>query len=224
MSLRAGILRRARLRRESGGAAIFIVAVTLALLASLGVYGLTSTANDIAASGLLRQSTQAQHADEAALMAAAESFTPSTAAQLVRDMKDPIRRSNQQVTGSGRCKSANAPTSNIATQDAEACRKMTEQEMYNLSKNVNEWVATTMFDTTSFGSVVQKPVVTVEVTNPVEVPGPAGNSLGDGSSSLQSYYSLVTATVYVDMRTSPSEPVETAVLGRGLMTIGPYSR
>ncbi len=219
MSVRAGILRRARLRRESGGAAIFIVAVTLALLASLGVYGLTSTANDIAASGLLRQSTQAQHADEAALMAAAESFTPATAAQLVRDMKDPSKRSNQQATGTARCRSANAPTTNIATQDAEACRKLTETEMFNLSKNVNEWVSPTLFDSTSFGAVVQKPVVTVEITNPIEVPGPAGNS-----TDTQMYFAQVTATVYVDMRTSATDPVESAMLGRGLMTVGPYKR
>jgi len=53
--------KRARLRRKSGGAIIFIVATSLALLAAIGVYALSSAASDTRASGYYRQSTQAQY-------------------------------------------------------------------------------------------------------------------------------------------------------------------
>ena len=55
---------RARARRRSAGAAMFIVAVTLGLLAAMGVYGLSATAYDIRAAGHGRAAAQVQHTAE----------------------------------------------------------------------------------------------------------------------------------------------------------------
>src|SRR4051812_10073630 len=78
MNARSVVLARARARHESAGAAMFIVAVTLGLLAAVGVYGLSATAMDVRAAGHMRESAQAQSAAEHALLLTAESFTPGT--------------------------------------------------------------------------------------------------------------------------------------------------
>lgn len=214
----------ARSKRSSRqrGAAIFIVAVTLALLATMGIYGLTATRNDVVAAGHLRENTQLQHADNGALMAAAESFTPGTAAQLVRDMVDPLRRSNQ-ATGTP-CKTSNAPTNNANTQNAEACLRLTEAQMQVLAASINPWNGP-LFSATSLGSNPDQPYFRVEITNPIEVPGPAGMS-SEGSAGSQVFFAEVTVTVFVDMKTDgdAGTPADSTMLGRGRLTVGPYRR
>ena len=64
---------------------MFVVAVTLGLLAAMGVYGLSATAMDIRAAGHFRENAQAQSAAEHAIMLTAETFTPGTAGEIVRD-------------------------------------------------------------------------------------------------------------------------------------------
>ena len=216
--VRQTAVRAARLRQKSGGAAIFIVAVTLALLASMGIYGLSSAANDVSAAGYLRQNTQAQHLDEGVLMATAESITPGTAAQIVRDMVDPNSRSNTTTIP---CKSANAPTSNLATTTAEACIRLTESQMKVLAANVNAWTGP-VFQPGGLG-IPQDPYFRVEITNPIEVPGPAGNS-GDGQAGAQMYFAQVTVTIYVDLKTDAGAAPDATMLGRGRLTVGPYRR
>ncbi|CAN5917725.1 hypothetical protein BH11MYX4_BH11MYX4_13540 [soil metagenome] len=48
-------LARARARRRNAGAVMFIVAVTLGLLAVMGVYGLSATSADIRSAGHMRE-------------------------------------------------------------------------------------------------------------------------------------------------------------------------
>lgn len=62
--IRTNTWARARKRQESRGAVIFIVATTLALLAAIGVYALSSAASDTRSSGYHRQATQAQYMSE----------------------------------------------------------------------------------------------------------------------------------------------------------------
>jgi hypothetical protein len=58
------IKRNARRRARSGGAVIFIVAMTLAVLASLGLYALQSASNEVKTSGYSRQAAQSHYLSE----------------------------------------------------------------------------------------------------------------------------------------------------------------
>ena len=55
------LVRKAARRRTQRGAALFVVAVTLALLAAMGVYGLTATALDVRAAGHSREAMTGQN-------------------------------------------------------------------------------------------------------------------------------------------------------------------
>jgi hypothetical protein len=214
---------------------MFIVAVTLALLAAMGVYGLTSTQNDVRAAGHFRQATQSQHVAEAAGMAVAETFTPGTTPKLIQDMRDPSRRSNSSARP---CKSANAPSTNVSTRDSEACLSFGEAELAQISQSTNKfqptgtaWLSCTgagadmcpFFDKRSFGDVTLRPALRVEVTNPVD-----STTVPPGM-QLEMTFTQVTVTVYVDLREDNSNPAtwmanpaESVALARGRFTVGPY--
>jgi hypothetical protein len=214
---------RARARRKSAGAAMFIVAVTLGLLAAMGVYGLSATAVDVRSAGHLRQSAQAQSAAEHVLMLTADTFTPGTTGELVKAMQ------SGQNAGidiqSTKCSTSNPY--NVATNDlyraAQACLSWNMKEMENIAKSVNVWTldATTnsTFTPESFGAVPNKPFLHVEVTNPVDIPPPAGTSLNDRFTFTQ-----VTVTTFIDMKVNATDPAETVAQGRGRLTVGPYFR
>jgi hypothetical protein len=72
--------RAARRRRESG-AAMFIVAMTLAVLASVGVYALAAASNEVRTSGNERQNTQTHYLSQYGILVASEEVA-STKAQL----------------------------------------------------------------------------------------------------------------------------------------------
>jgi hypothetical protein len=74
--------RRAVRRRRQAGAAMFIVAMTLAVLASLGIYALAATQNEVRTSGNERQSTQTHYLAEYGILGLAHDLT-GTKAQLV---------------------------------------------------------------------------------------------------------------------------------------------
>ena len=56
--------RRSALRRRDEGAVMFIVAMTLAVLASVGVYALAAAATEVRTSGNERQGTQTHYLAE----------------------------------------------------------------------------------------------------------------------------------------------------------------
>jgi hypothetical protein len=207
---------------------MFIVAMTLALLAAMGVYGLTATAVDVRAAGHLRESAQAQAAAEHAMVLTAESFTPGTTGELVRAMQSGTGGSGD--IQSTKCKTANRfNTSNEPNERyraAQSCLSWNLAEMENLSSAVNAWTNLTglgatrsTFSAESFGDVTHKPFIRVEVTNPVDVPPPPGTSLNDRFTFTQ-----VTTTVFVDMKAAVGDPADSMVAGRGRMTVGPYFR
>jgi hypothetical protein len=71
---------RARSRRRQAGAAMFIVAMTLAVLASVGIYALAAAASEVKTSGYERQNTQTHYLAEYGVIGAAHELT-STRAQ-----------------------------------------------------------------------------------------------------------------------------------------------
>jgi Tfp pilus assembly protein PilX len=223
-------LARARARRRSGGAAMFVVAVTLGLLAAMGVYGLSATAMDVRAAGHFRESAQAQSAAEHAIMLTAETFTPGTAGEIVRTMQGGTTGASPIQTKT--CKTAKPYTGNADYRAAEACLSLSMSELIALNAGVNSWVGTDPTYGTfsppgsggaqpnispSFGAIPDHAFLRVEVTNPVDIPPPPGTGL-----SPRYTYTQVTATVFIDMKQTLNTTSDTVAQGRGRLSVGPY--
>lgn len=208
---------------------MFIVAITLGLLAAMGVYGISATAVDVRSAGHLREAAQAQSAAEHALMLTADTFTPGTTGELVRAMQS--GRNGAVDIQATACKTANPfnATTNPEFRAAQACLSWSVQEMERISRGVNPWTldgtTSSTFTPESFGMVPNRPFVRVEVTNPVDIPPPPGTGLNDRFTFTQ-----VTVTTFVDMKnaadvaTAATTAAESVAQGRGRLTVGPYFR
>jgi hypothetical protein len=67
--------RRSHARARERGAVMFVVAMTLALLAAMGAYALNMASAEVRASGYLRQNTQTHYLSEWAVLGGAEALT-----------------------------------------------------------------------------------------------------------------------------------------------------
>ena len=70
---------RARWRHRQGGAAMFIVAMTLAVLASVGIYALAAAASEVRTSGNERQNTQTHYLAEFGILGTADQISTTKA-------------------------------------------------------------------------------------------------------------------------------------------------
>lgn len=194
---------------------MFIVAVTLGLLAVMGVYGLSATSADLRSAGHMREALQGQRAGEAAFIMTAETFNPTVAQGLVQQMTD----------GQGQARDCTTAVpynaGNVETRFAQACIRLSPDRMTILANSVNStaWAVSPPsvqpgFTAQSFGSTLNQPFITVEVTNPINTEVTAGNSQAVR-------YSQLTVTVLVQLKASALLPAETAVAGRGRITVGP---
>jgi hypothetical protein len=208
---------------------MFIVAITLGLLAAMGIYGLSATALDVRSAGHLREAAQAQSAAEHALMLTADTFTPGTSGEIIRAMQS--GRGTAGDIQATNCKTANPfdPTTNAENRGAQACLSWSVKEMENIARSVNPWkldpTTQSTFTPQSFGVVPNRPFVRVEITNPVDIPPPPGTGLNDRFTFTQ-----VTVTTFVDMKNAPDTATaattraESVAQGRGRLTVGPYFR
>ena len=78
---------RARRRHQSRGAIIFIVAMTLSLLAAMGVYALAATTAEARVSGYQRQAAQTHYTTEMGLGSAVDALSAENASFIERQMK-----------------------------------------------------------------------------------------------------------------------------------------
>lgn len=212
---RAARLARARARRHSDGAVMFIVVVTLGLLAAMGVYGLSATQSDIKAAGHMREALQSQRAGEHALMMTAESLNPMTADGVVGSMSSVADRTTN-------CKTAAPYGGSGPILPGVACKRLKEADMLIIGKaaNANAW-AKPGFAADSFGAVQSTPSVEVELSNPIDLPPASG--YGSDPTLAPPRFAQVTVTVIATTRATgfPSTPAQSAVMGRGRMTVGP---
>lgn len=232
------LVARARRRRQSRGAALFIVAVTLGLLAAMGVYGLSATAYDVRAAGHAREAIQMQHAAEQAVMMSAEALSAGSAGTIVRAMQaDPTMDARMNKV----CKTAKPPSAagsyeQAAYRIAEACLIVTPNELSRLhpltaarSADPNplqgHWV-TPAFNKESFGAL--HPFVQIELTNPIDWETPPGfaTSAPYGRAPI---FTQIRATVFVQLKPGAdladaraNHPAQTVATGRGRLVVGPY--
>lgn len=83
---------RAERRRHSAGAAMFVVAMTMSVLVSVGVYALAASANEVRTSGNERQSTQTHYLAEYGIVGAAHELTSAQAQYYLGQMMSPQYR------------------------------------------------------------------------------------------------------------------------------------
>lgn len=215
-------IRRARARRRSAGAVLFIVAVTLGLLAVMGVYGLSATNADIKSAGHMREALQAQRAAETALIMTAETYNPTVAQKLVSDMNNGKGQTRDCLTA--------VPYLGTTTETraAEACMKFTPDQMVIAANTSNtaapaQWVVSSApavppFTLQSFGPVVNAAYITVEVTNPINTVVPGFSQTGNAPIFS---YSQLTVTTFVQLKQGAALAAESSVAARGRITVGP---
>lgn len=234
-------LRRARLRRESAGAALFIVAVTLGLLAAMGLYGLSATAYDIRAAGHAREAVQVQHAAEQGIIMTAEALSPGTAGEVVRVMQADL--SAGFVDSTRKCKTAKPPSAtgydHAASRVAEACLVVSPSDLSRIhpltasatadsDPLIGKWKAP-VFTTESFGAVALHPFIRVELTNPIDWAAPAGFATSSPY-ARPPIYTQIRASVMIELKPGSSRTdaldnnaAQAVAAGRGRLVVGPYT-
>ncbi len=85
----ARIKRRARRRVRQRGAVVFIVAMTIGVLVSLGAFALISASTEIKSSGYERQALQTHYLSELAMVAAAQKLGADYAMAVESTMRQP---------------------------------------------------------------------------------------------------------------------------------------
>ena len=111
--------RRAGSRRGGGGATMFIVAMTLAVLASVGIYALAAANNELKTSGNERQNTQTHYLSQYGILAASQEMA-STKAQFYLGLMLSQPDAN--------CVSLQGVPSSVSAA-SKACRRMGAQEL-----------------------------------------------------------------------------------------------
>lgn len=199
---------RARRRRREGGAIMFIVATTLALLATMGVYALAAASTEAKTSGYVRQAAQAQYMAELAAMATAESVTAANADYFI----NVLMRSAQQDKN---CMSAAAYDASYATSSAvaQSCWRFSKQELETTWKMP-------MLSSESLTPATQLNVdFFAEMTNPVAVQPPPGFDLNLGLGFAR--VTITTGGVLMPATAAASHSMQ---LGRARFVVGPIRK
>lgn len=118
----SAIKQRARRRASQRGAVVFIVAMTLAVLASLGLYALQSASAEVKTSGYSRQNAQSHYLSEYGMFTGVNAMSGTTG-QLYLSM---MKNTTQMDSG---CRSLSGVDMTNASNLTKACRRMGSSEM-----------------------------------------------------------------------------------------------
>lgn len=116
------IKRRSRLRAREGGAVIFIVSMTLALLATIGGFAMMSSSNEARTSGYERRALQSQYLAEYALLATANNLTADLAEEYKIMSFDTTRRATS-------CTNLRAVPIGVTTDESKACTRIGQLQL-----------------------------------------------------------------------------------------------
>lgn len=232
---RSGALTRARARRRSAGAAIFIVAMTLAALAAMGVYGMSATAYDVRGAGHGRAAAQSQQAAGTALIMTSSILASANASAIESTMMPTSAASSLTK----KCLTAKPITAGTTSADldtvaklknAEACWAFTVQDLKAFSSDQTNFPtgSSAPFAPGSFGALPTElpalPRTRIEITNPVDWDAPSGNQIGGVGAAPK--FRQLRVTVFSEMRLEPTTGnfgrAESIAVGRGRIVIGPF--
>lgn len=196
--------RASRHRREEG-AVMFIVAMALAVLASVGIYALAAASNELRTSGNERQSTQSHYLSQYGVIAAAQELA-STKAQFYLGL--------MLAQPDANCVSLQGvPTS--ASPMSKACRRMGMHELASGSgwaaNATVPYAASTPYAAApgSLGPTPLTPDFYIELTEPTTASSPARYAL-----SLQfCFIQMVTTSVGITQPQYPLSPTTPSVFG-----------
>ncbi len=168
--------RRSQRRKKSAGAVIFIVAMTLAVLASLGMYALAAATNEVKTAGYERQSAQSHYLSEYGILGAAENVSPVTAQVYLGMMLAQSATASLNRNDSG-CLSLpmTAAQYAAASSSSKACRRMGAAEIANSS--YPKWPGGIGVPAASFGTAPLNGDFFIEMTDPVQSQPPQGFDL-----------------------------------------------
>ncbi len=169
----ARLLARARARARSGqrGAVLFIVAMTLAVLAAMGVYAMRSASLEVRTSGYGRQRAQAHYLSEYGVVSAAETINAATADLHLGLMINSARRDSNCLS---------LPNVAVAdptiAQTSKACRRMGAAEIAQQFGASSQQA----FPTNPFGPFPLTGDFFIEITDPFQAQPPEGFGLDLG--------------------------------------------
>jgi len=237
MSTRAQIraaVRRSSRRRDEGGAVLFVVAVTLSMLAAMGVYGLSATALDTRGAGHNRQATVGQQLAMHEFMLTAETFSPKAAQGVINRMYAGTAGTVKQATnggvgGTSDCRTAAPYTGALDRCDAEACVVLTPEQLTNIANSLTnapglEYQPDSLGTTDMNGNpypYIQE--VRIEVTSPIEAALPPGYGDSNPNSLMKETFMMASVTVFSEVRKAGEPPI-TEVIGRGRIIAGPMQK
>lgn len=166
---------RAKRRAADAGAVMFIVAMTLAVIAAMGMYALNVASTEVKTAGFVREQSQVHYLSEFGVLGAAQEVS-GPKAQLYRDLMI-----HSPDTG---CTSLwNVPTTAGAL--PQACRRVGSTELasgWNPPVNpiVAPWTAPTNEMTRGSEGLPTAPDFYVELTDPTVKSPPAGFGMNQG--------------------------------------------
>jgi hypothetical protein len=163
--------RRAARRRREDGAALFIVAMTLAVLASVGIYALAAASSEIRTSGYERQGVQSHYLSTYGVLGAAHEIA-SSRAQLYM---------NLMLTNPDTCPGSLPGVPTSAAIQTRACRRLGSAEMSATwtagPSALDAYGGTTPYQSAStpgsFGPTLTHGDFFVELTAPLQANPPA---------------------------------------------------
>jgi hypothetical protein len=166
--------RRSARRARSAGAAMFVVAMCVAVLASVGIYALAAAANEVATSGNERQNTQTHYLADYGVQAMAHAVAGSSAQLYFNIMTIPAPGAASLPS----CTSVPVPAGATPPQASLACALLRSAD---LAKSWTQPQATLTYGATapyaagiapgSFGLTPLSGDFFVELTNPEKAPG-----------------------------------------------------
>jgi hypothetical protein len=211
--LRVHAKRRARARRSSDGAVMFVVTTTLGVLAVMGVYALTSATQDIHASGNMRVAMQAQQVADYAAVAGADNITYDNADYIINNRM--LHPNSTDITADDhKCLSTQRNVAGTAGSDrAKSCVRITRDDLRKT------WSNREAFTSQSFGNTLMTADAYVELTNPTPAPAPPGYDV-----NLRLKFAMVTVTTYGIVSNTATTGAETMQVGRGRFIVGPLNQ
>jgi hypothetical protein len=220
--------RRARARRASGGAVIFICAITLGVLAVMGAYALAAARSDLRSAGSLQRGMQANYAASYSAVAAADYVNFGNADDIIkRRMPNPNASLNSADVNCVSALKNNATT--FGDQNSKMCVRLAIISQGGgatpyKGELAQPWGGREPFTTQSYQHVATATEaldtdVYIELTNPTNYAPPAGYDLNN-----KMKFAMVTVTGFGYTKPRGTTNLDTVRTGRGRFIIGPLNQ